>query len=361
MFFLARMPLRWRVTLGGSPVFFVCRPAQEGAGVLLKGRDMSGKIKTRKAVIIGAGRVGSHAALCLMFQHLVNEIVFLDVNPEAAAAQAGDLNDLASGLGDNFVIRVGNYSDCKDAHFVILTAGRSRRPGESRLQMLDGTVKILEGIVGPLRDSGFHGVVISVSNPCDVVTEYLYRNLGLPRSQVFGTGTLLDSARLRRALSEIIGVNSKQIQAICMGEHGDSSFIPTSHISVQGIDLREYLSLTHMNSASLDIADVKRRVRESGSAIVSGKGCTEFGIGSVVASIVTAILHNDRVVMPLSVHLDGEYGESGICAGVPCVLGNQGIEHVLEIDLSYDERRAMRKSCDIIRENVNKVMPPAEA
>lgn len=322
---------------------------------------MSGKIKTRKAVIIGAGRVGSHAALCLMFQHLVNEIVFLDVNPEAAAAQAGDLNDLASGLGDNFVIRVGNYSDCKDAHFVILTAGRSRRPGESRLQMLDGTVKILEGIVGPLRDSGFHGVVISVSNPCDVVTEYLYRNLGLPRSQVFGTGTLLDSARLRRALSEIIGVNSKQIQAICMGEHGDSSFIPTSHISVQGIDLREYLSLTHMNSASLDIADVKRRVRESGSAIVSGKGCTEFGIGSVVASIVTAILHNDRVVMPLSVHLDGEYGESGICAGVPCVLGNQGIEHVLEIDLSYDERRAMRKSCDIIRENVNKVMPPAEA
>lgn len=327
----------------------------------MKGRDMSGKIKTRKAVIIGAGRVGSHAALCLMFQHLVNEIVFLDVNPEAAAAQAGDLNDLASGLGDNFVIRVGNYSDCKDAHFVILTAGRSRRPGESRLQMLDGTVKILEGIVGPLRDSGFHGIVISVSNPCDVVTEYLFRNLGLPRSQVFGTGTLLDSARLRRALSEIIGVNSKQIQAICMGEHGDSSFIPTSHISVQGIDLREYLSLTHMNSASLDIADVKRRVRESGSAIVSGKGCTEFGIGSVVASIVTAILHNDRVVMPLSVHLDGEYGESGICAGVPCVLGNQGIEHVLEIDLSYDERRAMRKSCDIIRENVNKVMPPAEA
>lgn len=346
--------------LAGRPLFCLLA-GERNAGVLLKGRDMSGKIKTRKAVIIGAGRVGSHAALCLMFQHLVNEIVFLDVNPEAAAAQAGDLNDLASGLGDNFVIRVGNYSDCKDAHFVILTAGRSRRPGESRLQMLDGTIKILDGIVGPLRDSGFHGIVISVSNPCDVVTEYLYRNLGLPRSQVFGTGTLLDSARLRRALSEIIGVNSKQIQAICMGEHGDSSFIPTSHISVQGIDLREYLSLTHMNSASLDIADVKRRVRESGSAIVSGKGCTEFGIGSVVASIVTAILHNDRVVMPLSVHLDGEYGESGICAGVPCVLGNQGIEHVLEIDLSYDERRAMRKSCDIIRENVNKAMPPAEA
>ena len=317
------------------------------------------KIHTRKAVIIGAGRVGSHAALCLMFQHLVNEIVFLDVNPEAAAAQAGDLNDLASGLGDNFVIRVGDYSDCGDAHFVIMTAGRSRRPGETRLQMLGGTVKILESMVGPIRDSGFHGIFISVSNPCDVVTEYLYRNLGLPRGQVFGTGTLLDSVRLRRALSEIIGVNSKQIQAVCMGEHGDSSFIPTSHIAVQGIDLREYLSVTNGKSSDIDFADVMKRVRESGSSIVAGKGCTEFGIGSVVASIVMAVLHNERIVVPLSVHLEGEYGESGICAGVPCVLGDEGIERVLEIDLSYDERKAMRTSCGIIREYVEQAMPEA--
>lgn len=315
------------------------------------------KIHTRKAVIIGAGRVGSHAALCLMFQHLVNEIVFLDVNAEAAAAQAGDLNDLASGLGDNFVIRVGDYSDCADAHFVIMTAGRSRRPGETRLQMLDGTVKILGSIVEPIRESGFHGILISVSNPCDVVTEYIYRNLGLPRSQVFGTGTLLDSVRLRRALSEIIGVNPKQIQSICMGEHGDSSFIPTSHITVQGIDWREYLSLTGGNANDVDFDEVKKRVRESGSSIVSGKGCTEFGIGAAVSSIVMAILHNEKIVVPLSVHLEGEYGESGICAGVPCVLGNDGVERVLEIDLSYDERRAMRNSCGIIRDYVNQAMP----
>ena len=319
------------------------------------------KIRTRKAVIIGAGRVGSHTALCLMFQHLVNEIVFVDINEEAARAQALDLEDLASGLGDNFVIRVGGYADCADAHFVILTAGRSRRPGETRLQMLDGTLKVLEGVVTPLRESGFHGNLISVSNPCDVVTEYLYRNMGLPRSHVFGTGTLLDSARLRRALSEIIGVNSKQIQAICMGEHGDSSFIPTSHISVQGIPLREYLSLQHKSVHDIDFDDVMTRVRESGSAIVNGKGCTEFGIASVVAGIVAAILHNDHVVLPLSVHLDGEYGESGICVGVPCVLSNEGVESVLEIDLSYDERRAMRRSCEIIRDYVEKGMGPEEA
>ena len=164
------------------------------------------KIRTRKAVIIGAGRVGSHSALCLMFQHLVNEIVFLDVNEEAARAQALDLEDLASGLGDSFKIRVGDYSDCADAHFVILTAGRSRRPGETRLQMLDGTIKVLDGVIGPLRESGFHGILISVSNPADIVVEYLYRNLGLPRGHVFGTGTSLDSARLRRTRRGKLGV-----------------------------------------------------------------------------------------------------------------------------------------------------------
>ena len=303
------------------------------------------KIRTRKAVIIGAGRVGSHSALCLMFQHLVNEIVFLDVNEEAARAQALDLEDLASGLGDSFVI---------------LTAGRSRRPGETRLQMLDGTIKVLDGVIGPLRESGFHGILISVSNPADIVVEYLYRNLGLPRGHVFGTGTSLDSARLRRTLSGIINVNSKQIQAICMGEHGDSSFIPTSHISVQGIPLREYLSLQHSSVHDIDFNDVMTKVRESGSAIVSGKGCTEFGIASVVAGIVQSVLHNDHVVVPLSVHLDGEYGESGISAGVPCVLSDAGVETVLEIDLSYDERRAMRHSCDVIRDYVEKAMGPAE-
>ena len=324
-------------------------------------------IRTRKAVIIGAGRVGSHVALCLMFQHLVNEIVFLDVNKEAARAQALDLDDLASGLGDSFTIRVGDYEDCRDAHFVILTAGRSRRPGETRLQMLDGTVKVLDGtvkvldgIVGPLKESGFHGILISVSNPADIVVEYLYRKMGLPRSQVFGTGTALDSARLRRVLSETIDVGSRQIQAFCMGEHGDSMFIPTSRISVEGIGLREYLSLRPEIVDSIDFDDVMRRVRESGAAIISGKGCTEFGIASIVADLVTSILHNERRVVPLSAHLDGEYGESGISAGVPCVIGDTGVDAVLEIDLSYDERRAMRKSCSIIRDYCEKALPDAE-
>ena len=212
--------------------------------------------QTRKVVIIGAGRVGSHVALCLMFRHLVNEIVFLDVNREAAEAQVMDLEDLASGMGDSFTIRVGDYADCADAHFIVLTAGRSRRPGETRLDMLGGTMKVLEGIVGPVRDSGFNGIVLSVSNPADIVTEYLYRNLGLPREHVFGTGTALDSVRLRRILSGIIDVDAKQIQAFCMGEHGDSSFIPTSHVTVGSISLREYLAMDYHSNTNIDFDEV---------------------------------------------------------------------------------------------------------
>ena len=313
---------------------------------------MAVRIKTRKVVIIGAGHVGAHCASSLMNRHLVNEIVFLDMNPEAARAQVLDLDDLAAGMGDSFDIRLGDYSDCEDAKFVVVTAGRSRRPGESRLDMLAGTKKIMDSIIDPLKDSGFRGFLISVSNPSDVVAEYLYRKMGLPRTQVFGTGTALDSIRLRRILGGLLGVDRNQVQAICMGEHGDSSFIPTSHISVGGMPLREYLSMQPSLVGQLDFHDVAMRVRESGAAIVGGKGCTEFGIGSTVASIIGSILHNDRCVIPLSAHLEGEYGERGISIGVPCLLGVDGIQKVFEYELSYDETRAMRKSCNIVRSYV---------
>lgn len=312
---------------------------------------MTENFKPRKVVIIGAGKVGSHCALCLMFNHLVNEIVFLDINEEAAWAQCADLNDLASGIGDNFDIRVGTYADCADAHFIVMTAGRSRKPGESRLEMLDSMKGALGDIVRDIKASGFDGILISISNPSDIVVEYLYRELGLPRSQVFGTGTSLDSARMRRIVASKIGAVGKQVQAFVMGEHGDSSFIPTSHISIGGIPLREYEKI-RPNVQKLNWDEITAEVRAAGGRIVAGKGSTEFGIGSMASDLITAILHDEKRVIPLAVHLDGEYGESGISAGTPCIVGEGGVEEVLELDLSYDELQAMRRSCAIIRENV---------
>ncbi len=304
---------------------------------------------TRKAVVIGTGRVGSHVALSLMFNQLVDEIVLLDVNEQSVYATMVDLKDWTSALDVHVKIRTGNYEDCGDARFVIMTAGRHRRADESRLQMLEGTFRILKGIVDPIKASGFHGILISVSNPADVVAEYLYRELDLPRSHCFGTGTALDTFRMRRAVGNRIALERSQVEALVMGEHGDSSFIPTSHVFLGGVPLKEYIRMRPEQAHLLDFTDIRDAVRNAGADIIAGKGATEFGIGGTVARIVSAILHNEKRVMPLSVHLEGEYGQHDVSVGVPCLLGENGIEHIYELELTKDELAALNNSCEILR------------
>lgn len=307
---------------------------------------------TRKVVVIGTGRVGSHVALSLMFNQLVDEIVLIDVNKETAYAEMVDLKDWSTALDVHVKIRTGSYEDCADARFVIVTAGRSRQPGETRLQMLEGTFRILENIVQPLRDSGFHGILITVSNPVDVVTEYLYRNLDLPRGHCFGTGTALDTFRMRRVVGNLIGLERSQVVAAVMGEHGDSSFIPTSHVYLGGVPLQEFARNNPEKAAKLSLDEVIQTVRNAGAGIISGKGATEFGIGGTVAHIVSAILHNEKRVVPLSAHLEGEFGEENVSVGVPCLLAEDGIEQILEIDLTDSEQSSLHNSCEIIRESL---------
>ncbi len=304
---------------------------------------------TRKVVVVGTGRVGSHAALSLMFNQLVDEIVLVDVNEQVAYAEMVDLKDWTSALDVHVKIRTGSLDECADAHFVIMTAGRHRKAGESRLQMLNGTFEILRGIVDPIKASGFHGILISVSNPADVVAEYLYRELDLPRNHCFGTGTALDTFRMRRAVGNRIALERSQVQAVVMGEHGDSSFIPTSHVYLGGVPLVEYVRIRPEHAELLDFDSISQQVREAGANIIAGKGATEFGIGATVAEIVSSILHNEKRVIPLSAHLEGEYGESNVSVGVPCLLGEDGIEHIYELELSEHELSALHNSCEIIR------------
>ncbi len=306
---------------------------------------------TRKVVVIGTGRVGSHVALSLMFNQLVDEIVLIDLNKKTAYAEMVDLKDWSSALDVHVKIRTGSYEDCADARFVVVTAGRSRQPGETRLQMLESTFRILENIVQPLRESGFHGILITVSNPVDVVTEYLYRNLDLPRGHCFGTGTALDTFRLRRVVGNLIGLERSQVVAAVMGEHGDSSFIPTSHVYLGGVPLQEFARNNPERASKLSLDEVAQTVRNAGADIISGKGATEFGIGGTVALIVSAILHNEKRVVPLSAHLEGEFGEQNVSVGVPCLLGEDGIEQILEIDLTETEQSSLHNSCEIIRQS----------
>ncbi|MBR3314407.1 MAG: L-lactate dehydrogenase [Atopobiaceae bacterium] len=310
-----------------------------------------------KIVIIGAGFVGSQCAASLMTLGLVDEIVLLDVNAERARAQVMDLDDMASGIPQRIMVRTGDYDDCSDAEFVIIAAGRSRRPGQSRRDMLADTMVSLLPIAKNIRESGFSGVSISVTNPVDVVTECLYRQLELPRSQVFGTGTALDSARLRRLVSEYTGISRGQVQAFALGEHGESAFIWGSHIRLEGIPIPEYLSLGIQSDTScLDLSYLTQRMRQRGTHIVAGKGRTEYGISTVVAGIVAAILHDEQIMMPLSVHLEGEYGESGISVSVPCIVGTGGAHTILEVQLTEEERAMLHASCEAIRGYAGKAL-----
>ncbi|MBO7674751.1 MAG: L-lactate dehydrogenase [Atopobiaceae bacterium] len=304
---------------------------------------------SRKVVVIGTGRVGSHAALSLMCNQLVDEIVLIDKNEAVAYAEMVDLKDWTSALDVHVKIRTGSYDDCSDARFVVMTAGRPRRANESRLEMLEGTFGILRTIVDPIKASGFHGILISVSNPADVVAEYLYRELDLPRSHCFGTGTALDTFRMRRLVGNRIALERSQVQAVVMGEHGDSSFIPTSHVFLGGVPLKEYVRMRPEHAELLDFQSVSEQVRNAGANIIAGKGATEFGIGGTVAEIVSSILHNEKRVIPLSAHLDGEYGESNVSVGVPCLVGEDGIEQIYELELYESEQAALHKSCEILR------------
>ena len=311
-------------------------------------------METRKIVILGAGHVGTHCAVSLMFQELAETIVLVDEDRQKAESQALDLNDMGACLPRKIVIRAGDYKDLKDAQILVNAIGRSRRPGETRLDMFEDSIHMIQEISKPLKASGFCGILISISNPADIIGDYLRKQLGLPRNQVFSTGTALDSARLRRMLSEILGVSRTSIHAYCMGEHGDSQMIPFSHITVHGLPLTEYLERDPEVKKRLDFQTLCTDVRMCGFRILDGKGCTEFGIGAVLCDFVRAVLHDEKRILPVSVLLEGEYGERDIPSGVPAVIGKDGVEHILEIQMTKEEEEAFHSSCNVIRGFVEK-------
>ena len=292
-----------------------------------------------KAVIVGVGNVGATCAYSFVNQLLCEDLVLIDVNKDKAYAEALDIQHSVYFMNRNMHVRAGDYSECADADVVVISASAPMpKDSHDRLEMLKPSMGLMKSIVTSIMASGFSGILIVVSNPVDVMTYYAWKLSGLPYQQVIGSGTNLDTARLCTEFSRMYDLDARNVEAYVMGEHGDSSFIPTSHISVGGIPLREYLAMRQNEVKGIDFDDVRKQVKEAGSHIVAGKGCTEFGIASIVSQIVMSILHNERAVIPLSAHLEGEYGESGISIGVPCILSDQGVEQVLEIDLSYDEQ-----------------------
>ena len=296
-----------------------------------------------KVVILGAGHVGSHAAYALAQKGICSEIVLVDIDREKAVAQALDIDDsVGFGAGETFV-RAGEYGDVSDAAVVINAIGEGRKPGQTRLDLLGRSAEMAEELITSLKPFPIPGIFISVTNPCDVIADYMRKGLELKKERVFGTGTLLDTARLVRAISRRSGAGRASIQAFSLGEHGDSSMIPFDAVKIGGLGTAEY---------GLSEEDLLKDTRESGMVIIEGKKSTEFGIGSAAADLVKCILLDEKRIFPVSALLEGEYGENGVHCGVPCRIGSGGIEKIIELSLSEKEKEQLHHSCEVIREHI---------
>lgn len=308
-------------------------------------------IKTRKVGIIGAGNVGSHLGLQLAVQGLADEVVFYDVNNDKAMGESLDLMDAVSYQPHHFEAYAGTIDDMKDADIMINASGKPRLPGQTRLDMMDGGIATTKEFLPLIEKSGFDGIIISISNPCDIIAEYIQYKLDYPKNKIIGSGTALDSARLQYQLSDQLKINRRSLTAYLLGEHGDSSMIPWSHVTVAGKKLDELLA-EKPELYKMDPKDViLEKVHREGYVENTTKGCTEFGVTSATAELVRAIYHNEHKVLPVSVYLDGPYGIKDSFASVPVKIGKDGVEDIIELHLTEEENVELQASIKVLKEH----------
>ncbi|MFT4007192.1 MAG: L-lactate dehydrogenase [Lacrimispora sp.] len=311
------------------------------------------EIQKRKIVIIGAGHVGSHGGYALLSQGLAEEIVYIDIDGKKAAAQALDLFDSAVYLPKRAIVRAGGYEDAADADLIIVAAGPlpDMSKGQTRMDTLKQTIEIVKEITNNIRTSGFNGIILNISNPADVVTHYIQHVLEYPPQKIFSTSTTLDSARLRRAISQAIGIDQKSIQAYALGEHGESQMVPWSAVTVAGKPLFQLMEEQPDTYGKLDLEAIAAEGKAGGWHILAGKGSTEFGIGAAIAEVVRAVFGDEDRVLPISTLLTGQYGQTDVYASVPTVLNRYGAAQVVELRLTEAEEALFQESCRTMKEN----------
>lgn len=314
------------------------------------------KITTRKVAIVGCGLVGSTTAFSLVTQGICDEVLMIDINKERAYGEMLDLQDSIEYLNRNVKVRVADYSDCSDADIIVITAGAPPKQGQSRLDTLELSAKICQSIVEPIMKSGFDGIFIVISNPVDIITQYVYELSGLPKNQVIGTGTAIDSARLQTMIAQLVKVDPRSVHAYSMGEHGDSQMVPWSTVTVAGKPFYDVIADNKELVGDINLDDLVYKTTQEGWEILNRKGTTYYGIGTACAGVIKAILNDENRIMPVSTLLEGEYGEKNVYAGVPTVLNRTGAADVLEIHMTPGELARFKESTKIIKDNFGKLM-----
>ena len=306
---------------------------------------MSKQVDTRKAAMIGCGFVGSASAFALMQSGLFSELVLIDANHDKAE---GEAMDIAHGLpfAGQMKIYAGDYDDIVDAAVIIVTAGAAQKPGETRLDLVNKNVNIFKSIIPEIAKRNYKGILLIVANPVDILTYTAVKLSGLPENRVIGSGTVLDTARLKYALGEHLEVDSRSVHSFIIGEHGASEIVAWSSTNVSGIPVNDFCELRgHFNheEAMHRIAD---DVKNSAYDIIEKKGATYYGIAMSVKRICECIMRDEKSILPISSMMHGEYVMSDICLSMPTVVGREGVETRVPIQLNEQEESALSASAE---------------
>jgi L-lactate dehydrogenase len=280
----------------------------------------------------------------------------IDINEERALGEVLDLRDTIKYLDRNVKVNTGKYSNCGDVDIIVITAGAPPKSGQTRLDTLEISAKIVRSIVEPVMASGFDGIFIVVSNPVDIVAYFVQQLSGLPKNQVIGTGTALDTSRLQNFIAQMVNVDPRSVYAYSLGEHGDSQMVPWSTVTIAGKPFYDVIQDNQELVGDVNLDEIVNKTIREGWEIYNRKGTTYYGIASACVGIIKAILYDENRIIPVSTLLEGEYGECGVFAGVPTILNRTGAADVLEIHMTEEELAKFKNSLRLIREYCDKII-----
>ncbi len=312
------------------------------------------KINLRKAAVIGCGFVGSSTAFALMQSGLFSELILIDADADRAEGEALDISH-GTPFARPMKIYAGTYKDISDAAIVIITAGANQKPDETRLDLVNKNTKIMRSIVQEIMKYGCEGILLIVSNPVDILTYEALKISGLPKNRVIGSGTVLDTGRLKSELAEHLGVDSRSIHAFIIGEHGDSEIAAFSSANVSGVPLNDVCEMRGYFHHEAAMREIAQTVKNSAYEIIEKKKATYYGISMAVRRICEAIVRDEKSILSVSVMLDGIYGLKDIVLSMPTIIGAGGAEGQMPITLNQAEQDQLKQSADVLRDVIKNI------
>jgi len=311
---------------------------------------------SRKVVLVGAGFVGMSMAYSLLNQGGVDELVLIDINKDKTIGEEMDLSHGLPYAPHRMKIKAGDYKDCKNASIVVITAGLAQKPGQSRLELAVENAKIIKQITENVMQSGFDGIFIVATNPVDLMTYVVAEVSGMPKSKVIGSGTVLDTARLRQLIAEYLEVSSKNVHAYILGEHGDSSLVPWEHCYV---GCKKIIDIMKDNNHPMeDLKKIHDGVWQAAYEIIEKKKATYYGIGMALNRLIKAVLNDENSILTVSTYQNNEYGQEGMYIGVPAIINKNGVKDILKLNLNKKDQELFNHSCQIMKENIKNEIDP---